>query len=213
MTQRPRNRLADAASQYLLSHASNPVDWYPWGDEALARARAEDKPIFLSVGYAACHWCHVMERESFEDEEVARALAESFVSIKVDREERPDVDQLYMAATMAMTGGGGWPMTVFMTPSGRPFFAGTYFPKTTKFGRPGFLELVRRVGELWRTKRDDVEKQAETLVTAIADEAAGNKPTAIPASVEDVAVRSLLASFDPEWGGFGGAPSEPARRW
>jgi uncharacterized protein YyaL (SSP411 family) len=151
-----------------------------------------------------------MERESFEDEEVAAALRESFVSIKVDREERPDVDQLYMAATMAMTGGGGWPMTVFMTPAGRPFFAGTYFPKTTQRGRPGFLELVRRVGELWRQKRDDVEKQAETLLAAIADEAAGTKPAAIPASVEDAAVRSLLGSFDPERGGFGGAPKFPA---
>jgi uncharacterized protein YyaL (SSP411 family) len=210
MTPRPKNRLADATSPYLLSHAANPVDWYPWGDEALSRARSEDKPIFLSVGYAACHWCHVMERETFEDEEVATALRESFVSIKVDREERPDVDQLYMAATMAMTGGGGWPMTVFMTPSGRPFFAGTYFPKTTKFGRPGFLDLVRRIGELWRQKREDVEKQAETLVLAIADEAAGSAPAAIPASLEDAAVRSLLASFDPEWGGFGGAPKFPA---
>lgn len=130
------NRLIDATSPYLLQHAHNPVDWYPWGDEALEKARNEDKPIFLSVGYSACHWCHVMERESFEDEEIAEFLNEYFVAIKVDREERPDIDRIYMAATQIMTGSGGWPMSVFLTPALKPFYAGTYFPPRTRMGRP-----------------------------------------------------------------------------
>jgi uncharacterized protein len=142
------NRLAQETSPYLLQHAHNPVDWFPWGEAALEKARAEDKPIFLSIGYAACHWCHVMERESFENAAVARFLNEHFVSIKVDREERPDLDDVYMSATVALSGSGGWPMSVFLAPDTRPFFAGTYFPPDDRYGRPGFLSLLQRIAEL-----------------------------------------------------------------
>ena len=144
------NRLAQEASPYLLQHADNPVDWRPWGEEAFARAREEDKPIFLSIGYATCHWCHVMAHESFEDEGVAAALNRDFVSIKVDREERPDVDGIYMSVCQALTGSGGWPLTIFMDAEGRPFFAGTYFPPTGMYGRPGFLQLIGEIARLWR---------------------------------------------------------------
>ena len=147
------NRLADETSPYLRQHADNPVDWYPWGEEAFARARAEDKPVFLSVGYSACHWCHVMAHESFEDEATAQLLNERFISVKVDREERPDVDAVYMEAVQAMTGHGGWPMTVFLTPDGRPFFGGTYFPREPRGGLPSFGELCRAVDRHWREDR------------------------------------------------------------
>jgi uncharacterized protein YyaL (SSP411 family) len=147
------NRLADATSPYLLQHAHNPVDWFPWGDEAFARAHSRDLPIFLSVGYAACHWCHVMERESFEDAETAAFMNERFVSIKVDREERPDVDTIYMDAVQAMTGSGGWPMSVFLTPAGRPFYAGTYFPPTPRHGLPSFRQVLEAIAEAWSQRR------------------------------------------------------------
>src|SRR5437870_5181710 len=143
------NRLAREKSPYLLQHAHNPVDWYPWGDEAFARARTDDKPIFLSIGYSTCHWCHVMERESFEDEATARLMNELFVNIKVDREERPDVDQVYMSFVQATTGSGGWPMSVFLTPELKPFFGGTYFPPKDAHGRPGFSTLLQRISQLW----------------------------------------------------------------
>jgi uncharacterized protein YyaL (SSP411 family) len=143
------NRLAQETSPYLLQHADNPVDWYPWGDEAFGRARAEDKPILLSIGYAACHWCHVMEHESFEDEETARLMNERFVPVKVDREERPDVDGLYMEAVVTMTGHGGWPMTVFLTPDGRPFYGGTYFPPEPRFNMPSFTQLLLAVSKAY----------------------------------------------------------------
>jgi len=146
------NSLAGEKSPYLLQHQYNPVDWHPWGEEAFAKARAEDKPIFLSIGYSTCHWCHVMERESFEDEEVAAALNQDYVSIKVDREERPDVDHLYMSFCQAMTGHGGWPLTVLMTPDKKPFFTGTYFPKTKSRGRSGLLVIVDQVSRMWKTK-------------------------------------------------------------
>src|SRR5918912_3802402 len=152
-SERAPNRLIDATSPYLLQHAHNPVDWYPWGEEAIRRAREEDRPIFLSIGYSACHWCHVMERESFESEEIARRLNEHFVAIKVDREERPDLDDIYMTATQMMSGSGGWPMTVFLTPDLRPFFAGTYFPPTDRWGRPGFGSLVSQLADAWRSRR------------------------------------------------------------
>ena len=145
------NRLAHETSPYLLQHAHNPVDWFAWGAEALERSKREDKPILLSIGYAACHWCHVMERESFENEDVARVMNEHFVCIKVDREERPDIDDIYMTATVAMTGHGGWPMTVFLTPKQEPFYAGTYFPPDDRQGRPGFKTLLERIAELWST--------------------------------------------------------------
>jgi uncharacterized protein len=203
------NRLAHEISPYLLRHAENPVDWYPWGEEALERAMREDKPIFLSIGYAACHWCHVMERESFENEAVAALLNQSFVSIKVDREERPDLDDIYMAATVALSGGGGWPMSVFLAPDRRPFFAGTYFPPTDRHGRPGFSTLLKRIAHLWRSQRDDLLAQASALVAQVR---AGYKiATAAPVSsaMISAAVRALAASFDPEWGGFGSAPKFP----
>src|SRR5215218_2587056 len=157
------NRLAHETSPYLLQHAHNPVDWYPWGPEALERARREDRPIMLSVGYAACHWCHVMEHESFEDAETARLMNELFVNIKVDREERPDVDSVYMQAVQAMTGRGGWPMTVFLTPDGRPFFGGTYFPKKDRHGVPGFVRIMEAVDDAWRNRRSELDGQAAKL--------------------------------------------------
>ena len=155
------NRLADATSPYLLQHAHNPVDWFPWGDEAFARARSRDLPIFLSVGYAACHWCHVMERESFEDADTAAFMNDRFVSIKVDREERPDVDTIYMDAVQAMTGSGGWPMSVFLTPAGRPFYAGTYFPDTARHGMPSFRQVLEAIAEAWSQRRAEVEAQGQ----------------------------------------------------
>src|SRR6185436_15481496 len=154
------NRLAQETSPYLLQHKDNPVDWYPWGPEALARAKAEDKPIFLSIGYAACHWCHVMEHESFETERVAEALNRDFVSIKVDREERPDVDDIYMQAVQMMTGSGGWPLSLFLTPEGKPFYGGTYFPPSSRWGRPGFLQILAAIAEAWKTRRDELESSA-----------------------------------------------------
>src|SRR6187549_3561649 len=151
------NRLAGETSPYLLQHANNPVDWMPWGPDALARARELDKPIFLSIGYAACHWCHVMERESFEDEATAALMNEHFVSIKVDREERPDLDAIYMDAVQAMTGSGGWPLTAFLTPEGKPFYAGTYFPDEDRHGMPAFRTVLSAIAETWRERRGDVE--------------------------------------------------------
>src|SRR5512132_2652927 len=157
------NRLAEETSPYLLQHADNPVDWYPWGDDALTRAREEDKPILLSVGYAACHWCHVMEHESFEDDATATLMNEHFVCIKVDREERPDVDSVYMDAVVSLTGHGGWPMTVFLTPQGEPFFGGTYFPPEPRHGLPSFRQLLSAVADAWRERRADVERDAGTI--------------------------------------------------
>jgi len=204
------NRLADSASPYLLQHALNPVDWYPWGDEALARARAEERPIFLSIGYAACHWCHVMERESFEDPATAEILNREFVAVKVDREERPDLDDLYMAATQLMTHGGGWPMSVFLTPDLKPFFAGTYFPPEDRWGRPGFRTLLLELARLWREDRARVTEQAERVTEAIA---AMNAPAAAPGPVTERLLRGALEQlarhYDPEHGGFGGAPKFP----
>jgi uncharacterized protein len=151
------NRLQHETSPYLLQHRMNPVDWYPWGEEALQKAQAEDKPILLSVGYSACHWCHVMEHESFEDEETARLMNQWYVSIKVDREERPDLDDIYMQAVQAMTGQGGWPMTVFLTPDGRPFYGGTYYPKEPRMGMPSFRQVLSGVHDAYANRRDDVE--------------------------------------------------------
>src|SRR5690242_5361594 len=161
------NRLAQESSPYLLQHAGNPVDWYPWGDEAFTRARAEDKPILLSVGYSACHWCHVMERESFEDEETARVMNDLFVNIKVDREERPDVDAVYMDAVVSLSGHGGWPMTVFLTPDGEPFYGGTYYPPEPRHGMPAFRQVLQAIADAYRDQRDDVAHQASVLVDAV----------------------------------------------
>src|SRR5688572_9129251 len=161
------NRLAGETSPYLLQHSNNPVDWMPWGGDALARAKLLDRPIFLSIGYAACHWCHVMERESFESEATAQLLNEHFVSIKVDREERPDLDAIYMAAVQAMTGGGGWPMSVFLTPDGQPFYGGTYFPDQPRHGMPSFRQVLEGVSEAWRTQRGEILAAGQRLVSAL----------------------------------------------
>ncbi len=162
------NRLSSETSPYLRQHAENPVDWYPWGDEAFTRARDLDRPVLLSVGYSACHWCHVMAHESFEDEAVAAVVNAGFVAVKVDREERPDVDAVYMEAVQALSGHGGWPMSVFVTPDGRPFFAGTYFPPRDAHGTPGFGRVLEAIDEAWRERRDEIEGQADSLVAAIA---------------------------------------------
>ncbi len=170
------NRLAKETSPYLRQHADNPVDWYPWGDEAFARAKETDSPIFLSIGYSACHWCHVMAHESFENPETAATLNRSFVSIKVDREERPDVDAVYMEAVQAMTGSGGWPMSMFLTPDGRPFFGGTYFPPDDRHGSPSFTTVLEALTDVWTDRRSDVEQQADELFRAV-DRALGHRQT------------------------------------
>jgi uncharacterized protein len=204
------NRLARETSPYLLQHADNPVDWYPWGEEAFERARAEDKPILLSIGYSACHWCHVMEHESFEDDETARLMNDLFVNVKVDREERPDVDALYMDAVLAMTGSGGWPTTVFLTPERVPFYGGTYYPPEPRHGMPAFRDVLTAIADLYRDRRGEVEGSASRL-----EEAIGRASRAAPSSeplTEGLlreAARGLRSQFDPEWGGFGGAPKFP----
>jgi uncharacterized protein len=207
---RHTNRLVDETSPYLLQHAHNPVDWYPWGPEALTRAKLLDRPIFLSIGYAACHWCHVMERESFEDEDTAAFLNDRFIAIKVDREERPDLDQIYMGAVQAMTGGGGWPMSVFLTPEGRPFYGGTYFPNRPSHGLPSFQQLLAGIDEAWRTQRGEVEESGARLVAQLAPAArpaaAGDAPTpALFDAVYDI----LMRTFDTTNGSWGGAPKFP----
>ncbi len=204
------NRLAGETSPYLLQHADNPVEWHPWGEEALERARREDKPILLSIGYAACHWCHVMAHESFEDEETAAVMNKRFVNVKVDREERPDLDSLYMDAVVAMTGHGGWPMTVFLLPSGEPFLGGTYFPPEPRHGLPSFRDVLVAVSDAYRERREDVARQAGTLVDAL-QRSAAVRPSADPLteSLLGEAERGLRRQFDSEWGGFGGAPKFP----
>ncbi|MFQ6020210.1 MAG: thioredoxin domain-containing protein, partial [Dehalococcoidia bacterium] len=204
------NRLIDETSPYLLQHADNPVDWYSWGEEALRRAKEEDKPILLSIGYSACHWCHVMERESFEDPETARVMNELFVSIKVDREERPDLDGIYMQAVQALTGQGGWPLTVFLTPEGEPFFGGTYFPPEDRHGLPGFPRVLQAVAEAYRTKREDVTRSAQQMASQLR-QAAQSRPSPEPltADILDQAYRSLDSRFDRQDGGFGAAPKFP----
>jgi len=206
------NRLADATSPYLRQHRDNPVDWYQWGDEAFERARAEDKPVMLSVGYSACHWCHVMAHESFEDADTAAVMNELFVNVKVDREERPDVDAIYMAATQAMTGQGGWPMTVFCAPDGRPFYCGTYFPKQSKHGLPGFVDLCRAIDDAWRNRRDDIVRHAEELTEAVNRSAlAGiDRLDELPGTEAlTTAYRLLREQHDDDWGGFGAQPKFP----
>src|SRR5947209_10528672 len=204
------NRLAAETSPYLRQHQHNPVDWYPWAPEALARARQLDRPIFLSIGYSACHWCHVMEHESFEDDEVARLLNEHFVSIKVDREERPDLDQIYMASVQMLTGQGGWPMSVFLTPDLRPFFGGTYFPPDDRYGRPGFKRLLRGLAELWQKDRGKVYEHAGAVtehLQSVGQVEAGEG--ALDEGVLQRAVGHLARAFDARHGGFGQAPKFP----
>ncbi len=210
------NRLVDETSPYLRMHAHNPVDWYPWGEEAFARAKKEDKPIFLSVGYSSCYWCHVMERESFMDEEIARFLNENFVCVKVDREERPDVDSIYMVAVQLINNRGGWPMSVFMTPEGKPFFGGTYFPPRDgdRPSMPGFLTIVQRIKEVWTGQRDDINGDAERVTEVIRGELRGRIPETAaelgPALV-DRTQTSIAGEFDEQYGGFGFSVSDPRR--
>ena len=207
------NHLANALSPYLLQHAGNPVDWYPWGTEAFEKALREDKPVFLSIGYAACHWCHVMERESFENERIAEMLNEHFVSVKVDREERPDIDAVYMEAVQAITGSGGWPMSVFLTPDQKPFFAGTYFPPQRRGRMPGFDEILQAVSDAWNSRREEAIRQADNLVSLLQADALARLPAAKDraelAQLPAAAAEALNGSFDPHWGGFGGAPKFP----
>ena len=213
------NRLHAETSPYLRQHADNPVDWYPWGEEAFAKAAAEDKPIFLSIGYSACHWCHVMAHESFEDPAIAALLTASFVCIKVDREERPDVDAVYMEAVQAITGSGGWPMSVFLTPDRRPFYGGTYFPPNDHPGRPSFTTVLNALTDIWVNRRAEVEEQADELAESIAARSVIESHPGAPSLLDGVggavpdlltpAVAELARRFDPEWGGFGGAPKFP----
>ncbi len=204
------NRLAGETSPYLLQHKDNPVDWYPWGEEALARAREQDRPILLSIGYAACHWCHVMEHESFEDEATAALMNEHFVNIKVDREERPDLDSVYMDAVVTMTGQGGWPMTVFLTPDGEPFYGGTYFPPAPRHGLPSFRQVLEAVAKAYRERRDEVGRSAAQLVEAVRSSTRlAPSPEPLADAVLTEASDGLRRIFDPEWGGFGGAPKFP----
>ncbi len=206
------NLLAGEKSPYLLQHAQNPVDWHPWGEEAFERARREDKPIFLSIGYSTCHWCHVMEQESFADEATARVLNETFVCVKVDREERPDVDRRFMAVCQKLTGSGGWPLTILMTPDGRPFFAGTYFPKSRRWGRIGLLELAAQIGEAWTSRRDGILRAAEEVLESDEGDSSRFRPEDAgepSARILDQAFRELAAGFDESRGGFGGAPKFP----
>ena len=206
------NRLATQSSPYLLQHAENPVDWYPWSPEAFERARREDKPIFLSVGYSACHWCHVMERESFEDEATAALMNEHFVSIKVDREERPDVDAIYMEAVHALTGRGGWPMSVFLTPDAVPFYGGTYFPPTSRYGMPSFTDVLNQIAMLWATRRDELVEAGAELRAALEAQATagtGSASGALEPATLASAQAALSRDFDAAFGGWGGAPKFP----
>ena len=207
------NRLARERSPYLLQHAGNPVDWYPWGDEAFARARADDKPLFLSIGYSTCHWCHVMEHESFENPSIAELLNRDFISIKVDREERPDVDRVYMAFVQSTTGAGGWPMSVFLTPSLKPFYGGTYFPPTSRWGRPGFSDLLQELARVWKEDRSRVEQAAAELFDRLrlVTSSRRREPDASVAGTDalQAGVEQYQMSFDPRQGGFGDAPKFP----
>ena len=205
------NRLAQETSPYLLQHADNPVDWQPWGEEAFARARGRGKPMLLSIGYSACHWCHVMERESFEDEATAAVMNELFVNVKVDREERPDVDAVYMDAVVALTGQGGWPLTVFLTPDGEPFYGGTYFPPEPRHGLPSFRQVLRAVADAYRERPEDVARRRGRSSSALRRSA---EPRAVARAADRGAARrgasaACSRSSTPRWGGFGHAPKFP----
>ncbi|MGD8537332.1 MAG: thioredoxin domain-containing protein [Candidatus Aminicenantes bacterium] len=203
------NRLIHEKSPYLLQHASNPVDWHPWDDNAFKKAKKEDRPIFLSIGYSTCHWCHVMEKESFEDKDVARLMNEHFVSIKVDREERPDIDNAYMKICQMITGRGGWPLTIIMTPDKKPFFAGTYLPKNRRFNQIGMMELIPRIGELWKSQRRDLLASAEKIVLALGQRAFQPSGNGLDESVLNSGFQQLVQGFDAHFGGFSQAPKFP----
>jgi len=203
------NKLINEKSPYLLQHAKNPVNWYPWGDEAFNKAKSEDKPIFLSIGYSTCHWCHVMAHESFEDPYVAKMLNETFISIKVDREERPDIDKIYMTVCQLMTGSGGWPLTIVMTPDKKPFFAGTYFPKESRFGRIGVIDLIKRLNSLWKNERKQLLDSSEKIIFALQDVNSESPGNSLTKSVLNSTYSQLSARFDKKNGGFGTAPKFP----
>ena len=205
-----QNRLIFEKSPYLLQHAENPVDWYPWGDEAFARAAAEQKPVFLSIGYSTCHWCHVMAHESFEDPFVASLLNESFICIKVDREERPDIDSVYMAVCQMMTGQGGWPLTIVMTPDKKPFFAATYIPKERRFSVSGLIDLLPRIVSAWQNQRGDLLRSAETITAALRPQDPGTESSVPIARLPEEGFGELELQFDLENGGFGDAPKFPS---
>ncbi|HEY0455835.1 MAG TPA: thioredoxin domain-containing protein, partial [Verrucomicrobiae bacterium] len=209
---RHTNRLAREKSPYLLQHQYNPVNWFAWGEEAFAKARAENKPIFLSIGYSTCHWCHVMERESFENETVADYLNQHFVSIKVDREERPDVDKIYMTFVQAMTGQGGWPLNVFLAPDLKPFYGGTYWPPESKYGRPGFLQVLQQIDKAWRDRREQLTDSStnlhQKLMEMTAHEAHGHNQ--LDAKLLKNAGNELKENYDPTYGGWGTQPKFPS---
>lgn len=207
-TRKP-NKLVHEKSPYLLQHAYNPVEWFPWGQEAFEKATRENKPIFLSIGYSTCHWCHVMERESFEDEEVAALLNEKFISIKVDREERPDVDHIYMTVCQAMTGQGGWPLTIIMTPDSKPFFAGTYFPKESKWGRPGVMDILRQISAVWSHERERIEQRVQHIVNTITPHLSRTAEGTLSKEILNEAYQLFSRDFDSQYGGFGDAPKFP----
>ncbi len=210
MVNRTPNRLIEEKSPYLLQHAFNPVDWHPWGEEAFHKAKMEDKPVFLSIGYSTCHWCHVMERESFEDQIVASILNSKFVPVKVDREERPDIDSIYMAVCQMISGSGGWPLTVILKPDKKPFFAGTYFPRETRYGRTGLIDLLDKVTSLWSTRRSEIEASAEQITQAL-NETPGIKDQAtLSTSLLDEAFNQFSERYDPLHGGFGSSPKFPS---
>jgi uncharacterized protein YyaL (SSP411 family) len=208
MSKKP-NKLINEKSPYLLQHAYNPVEWFPWCDEAFEKAKKEDKPIFLSIGYSTCHWCHVMEKESFEDEEVAKLMNETFVSIKVDREERPDIDGIYMSVCQMITGSGGWPLTIIMTPDKKPFFAGTYFPKRDRFGRIGMLELIPKLNDIWKNRRQEVLNSADEITNSINKISFKKSDEEIDENILNKAFEEFSRRFDKQFGGFGNAPKFP----
>ena len=208
-TVRASNRLINEKSPYLLQHAYNPVDWYPWGDEAFDKARAENKPIFLSIGYSTCHWCHVTERESFEKEDIGKILNEHFIAIKVDREERPDIDAIYMSVCQAMTGHGGWPLTIIMTPGKKPFFAGTYFPNKSVGGMPGLKDILTQIAAVWQERKNELIESAEEITKAVNTHLFSHVSGEVTAEVLDKAFAYFMANFDPHHGGFGSAPKFP----
>src|SRR6266852_3140836 len=205
------NRLINETSPYLLQHAHNPVDWYSWAEEAFEKAKREDKPVLLSIGYSTCHWCHVMEHESFADPGVAAIMNQGFVAIKVDREERPDVDKVYMTAVQAMTGQGGWPLNVFLTPELKPFYCGTYFPPEPRYGRPSFLQVLQNISQVWESRHGDVLSSAADLhqrLESHTEKEATNAAVLTTVALRNAA-RQFKAEYDPKHGGFGGAPKFP----
>lgn len=204
------NKLINERSPYLLQHAYNPVDWYPWSEAAIEKAKKENKPIFLSIGYSTCHWCHVMEHESFEDTTVAKLMNDVFVSIKVDREERPDIDNIYMTVCQMMTGHGGWPMTIIMTPDKKPFFAGTYFPKESRYGRIGIIDLIKKIDHAWKNQHDEILKSAESITKYLSDSQKETSHTSLDKSIINKAIDDFANRFDNEYGGFGNAPKFPS---